>query len=49
MGEYDLIDLLELQLLTRELLGHLTTMFSLEEAADLLRAMADAVAQSDCR
>ena len=41
MDEHDLIDLLELQRLTRELLDHLTAMFPVEEAAELLRAMAD--------
>ena len=42
MDDQHIIDLLELQRLTRELLDHLTAMFPLEEAAvDLLRAMAD--------
>ena len=41
MDEEDILDLLELQRLTRELLDHLTAMFPIEEAADLLRAMAD--------
>jgi len=41
MDEQDLIELLELQRLTRELLDHLTAMFPVEEAAGLLRAMAD--------
>ena len=40
MDEQDIIDLLELQRLTRELLDHLTAMFPPEEAADLLRVMA---------
>ena len=37
MDEQDIIDLLELQRLTRELLDHLTAMFPLEEAAELRR------------
>jgi len=41
MDEQDIIDLLELQRLTRELLDHRTAIFSAEEAADLLRAVAD--------
>jgi len=41
MDAEDLIELLELQRLTRELLDHLTAMFPVEEAAGLLRAMAD--------
>ena len=36
MHERDIIDLLELQRLTRELLDHLTAMFPVEEAAELL-------------
>ena len=35
------MELLELQRLTRELLEHLTAIFPLDEAAELLRAMAD--------
>jgi len=35
------MELLELQHLTRKLLDHLTAMFPVEEAAELLRAMAD--------
>jgi hypothetical protein len=38
MDDQDLIDLLELQRLTREFLDHLMAMFSLEEAGDLLLA-----------
>jgi hypothetical protein len=41
MDEQDIIDLLELQRLTRELLDQLTAMFPLLEAAEFLRAMAD--------
>jgi hypothetical protein len=41
MDEEDILDLLELQRLTCELLDHLTAMFPVDEAADLLRAMAD--------
>ena len=41
MDEQDILDLLELQRLTRELLDHLTAMFPVEEAAELLGAMAD--------
>jgi hypothetical protein len=37
VDEQDIIDLLELQRLTRELLDHLTAMFPEEEGADLLR------------
>jgi len=40
MDDQDIIDLLELQRLTRELLDHLTAIFPLEEA-ELLRAMAN--------
>ena len=40
MDDQDIIDLLELQRLTRELLDHLTAMFPVEEA-ELLRAMAN--------
>jgi len=35
VDEQDLIDLLELQRLTRELLDHLTAMFPVEEAVEL--------------
>ena len=41
MDEQDIINLLELQRLTRELLDHLIAMFPVQEAADLLRAMAN--------
>jgi hypothetical protein len=41
MDDDNVIELLELQRLTRELLEHLTAIFTLEEAAELLRAMAD--------
>ena len=41
MDEQDLIDLLELQRLTRELLDHLVEMFPPEDVVDLLRALAD--------
>jgi hypothetical protein len=41
VDEQDLTELLELQRLTRELLDHLTAMFLVEAAGDLLRAMAD--------
>jgi hypothetical protein len=41
MEEQEIVGLLELQRLTRELLDHLTAMFPVEEAAELLRAMAD--------
>jgi hypothetical protein len=41
LSEADILDLLELQRLTRELLDHLTAMFPVEEVADLLRVMAD--------
>ena len=34
MDEQDIIDLLELQRLTRELLDHLTAMFPMGEAAE---------------
>ena len=37
MDEQDIIDLLKLQRLTRELLDHLMAMFSMEEAADVPR------------
>ena len=40
-GMDDIIDLLGPQRLTRELLDHLTAMFPMGEAAELLRAMAD--------
>jgi len=40
MAEQDIIELLELQRLTRELLDHLIAMFAREDTADLLRAMA---------
>jgi hypothetical protein len=40
MDEQDIIDLLELQRLTRELLDHLVVMFPEEAAAELLRVMA---------
>ena len=43
MDEQDLIELLELQRLTREFLDHLTAMFAVEQAAGLLRAMTDGV------
>ena len=46
VDEQDLNDLLELQRLTRALLDHLTAMFQVEEAADLLRAMADGLEAS---
>ena len=36
MDDQDVIDLLELQRLTRELLDHLTAMFPVEAAAELL-------------
>ena len=39
MDEQDIIDLLELQRLTRELLDHLVEMFPPEDVVDLLRAM----------
>ena len=41
MDESDIVDLLELQRLTRELLDRLLMLFSQQEAVDLLRAMAD--------
>ena len=41
MDEQDIIDLLELQRLTRELLDHLVEMFPPEDVVDRLRAMAD--------
>jgi hypothetical protein len=41
VNDHDFLELLELQRLTSELLDHLTAMFPLEEAAELLRAMAD--------
>jgi hypothetical protein len=41
VDEQDLIELLELQRLTRELLDHLIALFPLEEAAEVLRVMAD--------
>jgi len=41
MDEQDLIELLELQRLTRELLVHLVGMFPPEDLVDLLRALAD--------
>ena len=43
VDQQDIIDLLELQRLTRELLDHLTAKFPVQEAADLLRAMANGV------
>jgi hypothetical protein len=48
MDDQDLLDLLELQRLMRELLDHLTGMFSPDEAADLLRVMADGVENGGC-
>ena len=41
MDEQDIIDLLKLQRLTRELLDHLTAMFTPEEASDVLRELAN--------
>lgn len=43
MEEQDLIELLELQRLTRELLSHLRSTFEPAEVALLLREMADGV------
>jgi hypothetical protein len=41
MDEEDILDLLELQRLTRELRDHLVGMFPSEDVVDLLRALAD--------
>ena len=48
MDEQDLIELLELQRLTRELLDHLIAMFAREDTADLLRAMAHGLEAARC-
>jgi hypothetical protein len=44
--EQDIFDLLKLRHLNRELLDHLTAMFPVEEAAELLRALADGLESS---
>ena len=41
MDEQDILDLLELQRLTRELLDHLVEMFPPEDVVDLLRPLAN--------
>ena len=48
MDEQDIIDLLELQRLTRELLDHLTAMFAVEEGAAMADGLQSHVHRAEC-